>query len=123
MFFFLDLSWHWCQYSHFLRHLMIFCVLYFSSTTSTGIVQLNIIYAIHFITGAKSKIYWQGVKSVAIATVIKCIAHTKFNHIKYNIFDFLLVPAKIKYTWAAPSYILFIAGTSKKSKMLYIILS
>ena len=39
----------------------------------------------------------------------------------YTIFDFLPVPAKIKCTWAAPSFILFLAGTSKKSKMLYII--
>ena len=30
-----------------------------------------------------------------LATVIKFIAHTTFNHIMYNIFDFLLVPAKI----------------------------
>ena len=54
------------------------------------------------------------------ATVIKCIAPQTFNHIMYNISDFLLVPAKIKYTRAAPSYILFLTGTSKKSEMLYI---
>ena len=41
----------------------------------------------------------------------------------YTIFDFLLVPAKIKCNWAAPSYILFTAGESKKSKLLYIIYS
>ena len=69
-----------------------------------------------FITVAKSKMYWQGVKSIALvlkkkvspeailftpmqyillfAAVIKCIAHPTFNHIMYNIFDFLLVAAK-----------------------------
>ena len=48
-----------------------------------------------------------------LATVIKCIAPTTFNHIINNIFDFLL----------APLYILFLAGTIKKAKMLYIIYS
>ena len=57
------------------------------------------------------------------ANLIKCIAHTTVNHIMYDIFYFLLVPAKIKCTRAAPLYILFLAGTSKKSKMLYIIYS
>ena len=57
------------------------------------------------------------------ATVIKCIAPPTFNHIMYYISDFLLVPAKIKCTPATPSYILLLAGTSKKSEMLYIIYS
>ena len=45
------------------------------------------------------------------ATVIKCIAPRTFNHIMYNISVFLLIPAEIKRTLAAPLYILFLAGT------------
>ena len=41
----------------------------------------------------------------------------------YNMFDLLLVLVKIKCTRAAPSYDIFIAGTNKKSIMLYIIYS
>ena len=44
-------------------------------------------------------------------------------YIMYNIFDFLLVPARNKmYEDVARVYFIF-AGTSKKSKMLYIIYS
>ena len=30
------------------------------------IIWVNIVYAIHFITVAKTKIFWQGVKSIAL---------------------------------------------------------
>ena len=55
------------------------------------------------------------------ATVIKGITQTPFNHVIHNISDFLHLPAKIKCTRAAPSYILFLAGKCKKSEMLHII--
>ena len=59
-----------------------------------------------------------------IATVIKDITPTTFNHVIYNISDFLHFPAEMKCTRAAPSYIVFLAGKYfKKSKMLYIIFS
>ena len=38
----------------------------------------------------------------------------------HNIFDFLLVKAIIKFTRAVPLFIIFLAGTSTKSEMLYI---
>ena len=38
----------------------------------------------------------------------------------YKICDFLLVQVEIEYAWAAPSFIQFLAGTSKKSEILYI---
>ena len=53
------------------------------------------------------------------ATVRKCIAPATLNYIMYNISDFLLVAAKIKCTRAVPSYILFLAGTSKQSEIHY----
>ena len=49
-----------------------------------------------------------------VATVTKCIGPPTSNHIIYTITDFLLVPAKLKCTWAAPLDILFLAGTSEK---------
>ena len=35
------------------------------SVEHVNALQLNIVCAIHFITVAKSKMYWQGVKSIA----------------------------------------------------------
>ena len=55
------------------------------------------------------------------ATLIKCIT-PQFNHVLYKISDFFLIPAEIKSAWAAPSYILFHAGTEKK-EMLHILFS
>ena len=57
------------------------------------------------------------------STVIKVITKTIFNHIMYNIFYFLLVPAKIKWPWAAPLYILFLLEpvNSQKCYTLYIV--
>ena len=52
------------------------------------------------------------------ATVLKCIAPLSFNHIMYYISDFLLVPAEIKFTLVAPSYILFLAGSGEKSEII-----
>ena len=55
-------------------------------------------------------------------TVIKCIAPPTLHHTMYNISEFLLVYAKIKCTRAAPLYIFFLAGTSKKKcYTLYIV--
>ena len=54
--------------------------------------------------------------TLGFATVIKCIAHTTFNYIMYK--------KKLFFTGSGKntmSYILFLAGTSIKSKMLYII--
>ena len=68
-----------------------------------------------------SNFYFQYI--LLFATVIKGITPTTFNHVIYNISDFLHCPAKIKCTLAAPSKILFRAGKCKKSEMLYIIFS
>ena len=57
------------------------------------------------------------------ATVLKGITPTTFNHVIYNISDFLHFPEEIKCTRAVPLYILFLTGKCKKSEMLYIIFS
>ena len=56
-------------------------------------------------------------------TVIKGIKPTTFNHVIYNISDFLHFLAEKKMYSGSPSYILFLAGKCKMSEMYYIIFS
>ena len=101
------------------------------------ITWLNVVGFIPFITVVKSKMYWQGVKLLLqdltftpkavlftpfqyillFATVIKGITPTTFNHVIYDISDFLHFSAEIKCSQAAPFYILFLARKCKMSEM------